>query len=166
MRCQLCMRPTTQNSFVIAALLAASLGVVTSCGVTAPSGQPPAELAIGTWGGDTARVIVTANQVHVHIRCTLGDLAGPLTLDADGRFNESGSYVLRAYPVAVGPSLPAQFTGRVVGNRLTLAVAVNDTVEKRLVALGPVTLVLGQNSPMGNCPVCVVPPPLRSASGS
>jgi hypothetical protein len=141
-------------------------GLLTACSVTATSADIPGELSEGTWGGDTSRVIVTANQVHVHIRCTLGDFAGPIDLDANGEFTVAGTYVLRAFPVNLDPELPAQFTGRVAGNRLTLVVAVNDTVEQRLVALGPVTMTLGQSTPMGNCPVCAVPPPLDSVPES
>ena len=70
-----------------------------------------------------------------------------------------GSYVLRAYPVQIGPSLPAQFSGRLIGRILTLAIAVNDTVEKKVVALGPVTLVYGRQPEMGPCPICRTPRP-------
>ena len=67
-----------------------------------------------------------------------------------------GSYVLRAYPVMIGPSVPAQFSGRVVGRTVTLAIAVNDTVEGRVVALGPVTLEFEREPSMANCPICEV----------
>ncbi|MFP5356708.1 MAG: hypothetical protein ACLGIK_16475, partial [Gemmatimonadota bacterium] len=68
-----------------------------------------------------------------------------------------GQYVLRAYPVLVGPPLPARFSGVVRGNLLTLSVAVDDTVEKKLVALGPITVVLGRDPKLGPCPICVTP---------
>jgi hypothetical protein len=84
-------------------------------------------------------------------------MPGRIPLDPNGRFTVDGSYVLRAYPIMVGPPLPAQFSGRVSGRTLTLAIAVNDSVEKRLVALGPVTVVYGRSPSMGPCPICVVP---------
>lgn len=120
---------------------------------------PPAgsSLAIGTWGGDNAGVIVTDSATHVHVGCTFGDMPGLVHLDATGRFTVDGSYVLRAYPVQVGPSLPAQFSGRVVGRTLTLAIAVNDTVEKKVVALGPITVEYGRTPRMGPCPICRAP---------
>ena len=65
--------------------------------------------------------------------------------------------MLRAYPVMIGPELPAQFSGRVVGRTLTLAVAVNDTVEKKVVALGPITVTFGRTPQMGPCPICRAP---------
>ena len=114
-------------------------------------------LAIGTWGGDNAGVIVTDSATHVHVGCTFGDMPGLVQLDASGRFTVDGRYVLRAYPVQVGPSLPAQFSGRVIGRTMTLAIAVNDTVEKKIVTLGPVTVEYGRTPQMGPCPICRAP---------
>lgn len=117
---------------------------------------PPSDdhLAAGTWGGNDAGVIVTDSVDHVHIGCTFGDMPAGIALDAEGRFTVDGSYVLRAYPILVGPRLPAQFSGQVVGRTLILAVAVNDTVEKKVVSLGPVTVVYGRTPSMGPCPIC------------
>lgn len=84
-------------------------------------------------------------------------MPGRVQLDANGRFTTDGSYVLRAYPVQIGPSLPAQFSGRVAGGTLTLAIAVNDTVERKVVALGPITVIYGREPKMGPCPICRVP---------
>ena len=80
-------------------------------------------LPLGTWGGDNSGVIVTEEQMHVHVGCTFGDIPGRVTLDANGRFTLDGTYVLRAYPIMVGPELPAQFSGRLNGKVLTLAIA-------------------------------------------
>jgi hypothetical protein len=114
-------------------------------------------LQTGTWGGSNAGVIVADSVTHVHIGCTFGDVAGPIELDSDGRFTINGTYVLRAYPVVTGPSLPAQFSGQVTGRTLTLAVAVNDTVDKKVVALGPVTVIHGEEPQLGPCPICRIP---------
>jgi hypothetical protein len=139
----------------LSALLAAVLTAATcDQGVSIPS---DGLLTPGTWGGDNAGVIVTEAQAHVHIGCTFGDMPGRVELDQSGRFTVDGSYVLRAYPIQLGPSLPAQFSGKVNGSVLTLAVAVNDTVEKKVVALGPITVVYGRNPNLGPCPICVVP---------
>lgn len=137
------------------ALLAAALLTATCSddGLFPVDGRLP----LGTWGGDNAGVIATDSVTHVHVGCTFGDMPAPIQLDADGRFTVDGSYVLRAYPVAVGPSLPAQFSGRLRGRTLTLAVAVNDTVEDRLVSLGPVEVTFGRAPDLGPCPICVVP---------
>jgi hypothetical protein len=114
-------------------------------------------LAIGTWGGDDAGVIVTDSVTHVHLGCTLGDIPSRPVADADGRFTVEGTYVLKAFPVQVGPRLPAQFAGRVTGRTLTLSVAVHDTTEGKVVALGPVTVRLGREPRLGPCPICRAP---------
>jgi hypothetical protein len=114
-------------------------------------------LALGTWGGNNVAVIATDSLTHVHVGCTFGDFPGGVMLDANGRFAIDGSYMLHAYPVAVGPSMPAQLSGQVVGGTLTFAVAVNDTVAKQVVSLGPGTVVFGQEPVMAVCPVCRVP---------
>jgi hypothetical protein len=117
---------------------------------------PDDSLALGTWGGDNAGLIVTDSTSHVHVGCTFGN-SGTVPLDAEGRFTANGSYVLRAYPVMIGPDLPAQFSGQVNGRTLTLAIAVNDTVEKKIVSLGPVTVVFDREPTMQVCPICREP---------
>lgn len=139
-------RVTTMLSLILGAACAAS-----------PGEPGPGVLSLGTWGGVDAAAIVTDSVVHVHIGCTSGDLPPGIMLDDDGRFVRDGSFILQAYPVAVGPRLPAQFSGQVIGRRLTLAVAVNDTVTGRVVSLGPVTVVLGADARMGPCPICAAP---------
>jgi hypothetical protein len=111
-------------------------------------------LPVGTWGGENAGVIVSDSIAHVHIACTLGNIPAPVVLQARGSFDVAGTYVLRAFPIHIGPDLPARFTGTISGNRLTLRVAVNDTVEKKTVNLGPVTVTLGREPKMGPCPIC------------
>ena len=131
-------------------LLSTVLGLfVVACASNATYPISDGVLALGTWGGDNAGVIVTDSAAHVHVGCTFGDMPGHIRLDADGRFAIDGSYMLRAYPIQVGPSVPARFSGRVVGGTLTLSVAVNDTVTKTTVALGPITVEYGHQPQMG-----------------
>ena len=133
----------------------ALLGLL-AAGCSGASPIPPAggTLALGTWGGDNAGVIVTDSVTHVHIACTFGDVAGDIRLDGEGRFTTTGSYVLRAYPVMIGPPLPARFSGRVSGRRLTLTVEVNDTVRDTVVWQGPITVAYGREPQMQMCPIC------------
>ena len=145
------MPSSAQNLLVVLGLL---LGACLDSSMLPPS---DGHLPLGTWGGDNSGVIVTDSAGHVHVGCTFGDMPGNIQLDANGRFTVDGSYVLRAYPVQVGPSLPAQFSGRVAGRTLTLAIAVNDTVEKKVVALGPITVTFGRQPQMGPCPICRAP---------
>ncbi len=141
--------------FLVAAVAA---GLATSCSDPASSATPTDFLTEGTWGGDDAGVIVTEERTHVHIGCTFGDMPAKVPLDDEGRFTIDGTYVLRAYPVQLGPSLPAQFAGLVQGEDLTLAIAVDDTVEKKVVALGPVTVTYGREPKMAICPICAISP--------
>jgi hypothetical protein len=135
------------------ALVAVTIGACFTGGVSPSDGA----LSLGTWGGDNAGLIATDSVTHVHIGCTFGDVKGRIPLDRSGQFAVTGSYVLRAYPIMVGPSLPARFFGRVDGTRLTLSIAVTDTVVGGVVNLGPVTVRLGQDPTMGPCPICRVP---------
>ena len=129
------------------------------------SNGPPADgrLAIGTWGGDSTGVIVTDSVTHVHIGCTFGDIPGRVALDQDGRFTVSGSYLLRAYPIAIGPTMPAQFSGRVSGSTLTVSVTVYDTVGNTVVVRGPGSVRFGTEPRLGPCPICRVPGDRSSA---
>ena len=108
----------------------------------------------GAWGGENAGLIVDQSDVHVHIGCTLGDAVGPIKPDADGRFEATGTYNVDAYPVNRGITHPATFTGRIVGETMTLTVSLTDTAR----VLGPVSLIYGKEPRMGPCPICRVPP--------
>lgn len=114
-------------------------------------------LVKGSWGGADAGVIITDSLTHVHIGCTYGDFPAAVPVDAQGRFRVAGSYLLRAYPVAVGPALPAEFTGQIDGSTMTYTVVVNDTVENKVVTLGPATVTLGKEPRDGPCPICRTP---------
>jgi hypothetical protein len=137
------------------ALFIGAARVVGACSSQSPLVMPAGDhLAAGTWGGDNVGVIVSDTDMHVHVGCTYGDVSGRVPLDSSGHFNVSGSYLLRAYPVAVGPTMPAQFTGHVSGSTVTFTVTVNDTVAHASTVLGPATAVLGKTPSMGPCPIC------------
>lgn len=151
---QFCVTPRSRLPAwgMLAVALAAACSVFTS----SPDAVPT-QLSVGGWGGLGAGAIVSDTGIHIHVGCTLGDFPRPAVLDSTGRFSVEGSYVLRAYPVQVGPELPARLSGVVRGSRLTFSVAVEDTVEKKLVALGPLSVTLGQEPRLGPCPICRKP---------
>ena len=132
--------------------IAAALLLVVALACKATPAAPISDIA-GTWGGENAGLIATDSSAHVHIGCTLGETRGPIRVDADGRFEVEGTYNVDAYPVDRGITHPARFSGRVVGNSMTLSVALTDTAR----VLGPVTLVYGKEPRMGVCPICRVP---------
>jgi hypothetical protein len=108
----------------------------------------------GTWGGENAGLIADDTSAHVHIACTFGNVPQGIEPGTGGRFDVPGEYVLRAYPVYVGPSLPARFQGTVTGRSLTLSVIVQDTVADTTITLGPVRLLFGREPRMQMCPIC------------
>jgi hypothetical protein len=112
------------------------------------------KLALGTWGGDNAGLIVSDTATHLHVGCTFGDVSGRIVLSDNGSFDVAGSYMLRAYPVTVGPAVPARFKGQVEGGIATITVTVDDTVEHKTVIKGPVTVKFGDDPRMGPCPIC------------
>jgi hypothetical protein len=146
--------PRLHPQIVVGLALAVGGLLLGACADESLPPLPGDRLALGTWGGDDAGVIVTDSGTHVHVGCTYGDTPALVPLDADGRFTIDGSYVLRAYPIQIGPTMPAQYSGHVVGRTLTMAIAVNDTVAKQVVALGPITVTYGRTASMGPCPIC------------
>jgi hypothetical protein len=111
-------------------------------------------LALGTWGGDSAGLIVSDTAMHLHVGCTYGDASGRIPVDANGRFDVRGSYMLRAYPIAVGPTVPAQFVGHVDGAIATITAIIDDTVQHQTVTHGPVVVKFGDAPRLGPCPIC------------
>jgi hypothetical protein len=132
-------------------LVIALLVVACSGGTTAPPSD--GALPLGTWGGENSGMIVSDTAMHLHVACTYGDVSGRIPL-ANGQFDVAGSYLLRAYPIAIGPTMPARFAGRVDGGKATVTVTVNDTVEHKPVVLGPVVVTWGTEPKMGPCPIC------------
>jgi hypothetical protein len=139
-------------------LVVGTLAVGVACASSSATLPPnDGRVAVGTWGGDTAGMIVQDTLVHLHIGCTYGDIHGRPVLDVNGRFDASGSYLLKAYPIAVGPTMPARFVGQLEKNVITVTVTVTDTVQKSQVTLGPVAVTYLQEPRMRNCPICKRP---------
>lgn len=139
-----------------AALTRPTLAAVLAAGLLGPCDGPTGVAngpLTGTWGGQNAGLIADDTSAHAHIACTFGNVPGGITLSG-GRFDVAGEYVLRAFPVAVGPALPARFRGSVAGTTLTLRITVQDTVTAETTELGPVYLVRGAQPRMGPCPIC------------
>src|SRR5258706_16332210 len=102
-----------------------SLALLAACQVAGPV-PTPGQVA-GTWGGDNAGLIASDSTAHVHIGCTLGDTKEAIRLDANGRFDQAGTYDVDAFPVARGITHPARFSGTVIGRTMVLTVTLTDT---------------------------------------
>ena len=119
-----------------------------ACGT---SGRPALDrVPAGTWGGDDAGLIVSADAAHAHVGCTAGDISGEIALDGEGRFEVPGTYDVDAFPVARGLLHPARFTGRTDGRTLAFTVRLTDTGQ----SFTSGELVLGREPRMRNCPIC------------
>jgi hypothetical protein len=138
------------------ATLCAAAAIVTACSAAPTTTVPPFDgnIPLGSWGGENTGMIVSDTAMHLHIGCTYGDVSGRVPVAAGGQFDVAGSYMLRAYPIAVGPAVPARFTGRLDGAKITITATVDDTVRDTTVVLGPVTLAYGAEAKMGPCPIC------------
>lgn len=132
----------------------AVLAIACASSNSGPSLPPfDGNLAVGTWGGDSAGMIVGDTAMHIHVACTYGDVSGRVPV-TNGRFDVAGSYMLRAYPIAIGPTVPARFVGQIDGANAAVTITVNDTVQHTTVVLGPVHVTYGQDPRLMPCPIC------------
>ncbi len=140
------------SRLLIRAKVLALLILAAACAKDSPL-APATRLTFGTWGGDRAEVTASATGTQVTLGCSFGDFAASPTLDSDGRFTINGSWNRSVGPVQLNGNMPAQLSGQVLGNTLTFAIAVNDTIAKQVTSLGPATVIFGQKGTIFPCPV-------------
>jgi len=126
----------------------AAAAVLGPCDPSSPL-RPPKGI-LGLWGGENAALIADDSSAHVHIGCTYGNVHQLIVPDADGRFVVPGEQNITAHPVDAGIFHPAQFSGRIMGNNMSLTITLTDTT----VTLGPVQLSFGKEPRMQACPIC------------
>lgn len=91
-------------------------------------------ISTGVWGGDHVRLEVGSKSASIEYDCAHGAIEGPLTVDANGRFNLRGTHT----PERGGPvrsdetprSLPATFAGSISGDKMTLTLKLKDTEDE------------------------------------
>jgi len=157
-------RDATAHARLVIGLLVAGAALISACAAGTTSVPADRLIPLGTWGAVGGGLIVGDTALHLHVGCTYGDVSGRVAVDADGNFDVAGSYMLRAYPITVGPAVPARFTGRLRGDHITITATVDDTVTHQTVVRGPVTLVLGVTPSLDPCPICRRPIVTRPAS--
>jgi hypothetical protein len=126
-------------------------GIALALGCPGTSG-PVAVLEPGVWGGERANLIVGLDSVRAEFDCASGRLDAPVVLDAQGRFDVSGTFRFEAGPVFA--PVPARWTGSVAivrgGSQVTLSVLVLDPkADPR--QLGPYHLMSGVRLTLGMC---------------
>ncbi len=141
--------PTSCRTTCLAIVL-----VLSACASTETLAWADGLLPLGNFGGNGAGMIVGDTATHLHIGCTYGDVSGRIALDRNGQFDVAGSYRLRAYPIAVGPTVPARFVGRLQGSTVVVTVTVNDTVQHAIVVKGPASVTYGVEPQDMPCPIC------------
>jgi hypothetical protein len=89
-----------------------------------PTDLDLAELQVDASGAATARFgLDTESDPNQSVNYCASATLPRLSLDADGRFDVSGTLIGRGIGLTDGPPVPAaQFSGRVRGNTMTLSV--------------------------------------------
>ena len=118
-----------------------------------PVAPTPTQLTFGDWGGVQADVNTSATATHVTLGCAFGDFPGSIAIDQTGHFTVQGSWNRSTGPIQVNGAMPAAMSGQVVGNSLTFAIAVSDTITKQVSSLGPAYVVFGEQATSTVCPV-------------
>lgn len=104
----------------------------------------------GVWGGEHIRLEVKANGAEIEYDCARSTIEQAIVLDADGRFDVNGKYVVQhAGPVRDGEQYvrPARYTGKIDGDHMTLTVILTDNSEK----VGPFSLTRGDPGRVFKC---------------
>ncbi len=105
-------------------------------------------IPFGVWAGPEARLDVDTSGAHFRFGCAAAEVAPPLSLDDDGRYDLAGSYTFQAGPEPY-PTFPARFVGRVRGQALTVEVRLQGDPPH---VVGPFDLRLGAEPPqLGLC---------------
>jgi len=94
----------------------------------------------GTWGGLHIQFEVNDGAVEIEYDCAHGSIAGPLTVDRQGRFSWRGTYTReRGGPIRMGQkddNQPAIYSGSVTGNTMKLSVRLeNSSLEPQVFTL-------------------------------
>lgn len=129
------------TGLVLAALLA----------LTPQSAASARRVPTGEWNGPHARLYIEENGAQLELECARGTLDGPLRLERGGRFQakglfhrESGAEMAEEAPV--GEGRPAQYSGTLKGDVLTLHILTEDEQK-----LGPFTLERGGRAELAKC---------------
>lgn len=109
------------------------------------------ELPVGIWGGKHISLEVTKNGGSVEFDCAHGAIEGKVTLDKQGRFSVSGTYVEEHGGPVRQSDKPAThsvlYSGEVKGKKMKLTIRRKDN--KKLI--GTFNLTHGQEPSIVKC---------------
>lgn len=126
----------------------AALSVLAALAATASTPTPiPATVPEGAWGGIGLKLVVAARDARVELDAAHGTIEGPISVDADGRFEANGTLVReRPGPTRAGgedaDAEPALYRGTIAGDTLTLVI----TLTRSAMAIGPLQARRGANA--------------------
>ena len=113
------------------------LTLIALCAMTATGAATPP--LTGEWGGDRARLTLTAAGGRIDYDCGSGTINGPLRLDAKNRFKASGrheEFSSGPTPADVAPKAHATFySGSLMGDTLALVVQITGEPKPRTLTL-------------------------------
>ena len=107
------------------------------CAMTSiAASQPP---LTGEWGGDRARLTLTAAGGRIDYDCGSGTIKGPLRLDAKSRFKANGDHEEYSPGPVSGDAAPKMrstvYKGSLHGDTLTLVVQISGQPKPRTLNL-------------------------------
>jgi hypothetical protein len=104
----------------------------------------------GPWGGQHIRIDVS-NSATIEYDCATGTIAGPLNFDSNGRFKWHGTHATEhGGPIRSDETAnqrPADYTGWIKGDTMTLTVRLTDTNE----TIGTFSLKRGSEGRVFKC---------------
>jgi hypothetical protein len=120
-----------------------------------PNGEPGANptgtpLQVGSWGGDSIRMDVSANSVLIDFPCAHANINQAIRTASDGSFDVGGVYVQEhGGPTVIGDEQqrPARFTGTLTGTKLNVTITTTDDNAK----VGSWTAVYGATPRLVKC---------------
>lgn len=89
------------------------------------AGEPGAPALDGHWGGDRLQLVIEQGAGRVEMDCASGTIAGPIRLDAKGRFAAAGTFVQhQAGPQRADepPAAEARYSGEVRDGMMKLSI--------------------------------------------
>ena len=111
--------------------------------------QKPSNV-MGDWGGPHAGITLEGGLGQTRFDCASGTIDKAIIPGPDGRFSVSGMYMEgQGGPIRVGQIFKSQratYTGEIVGQQMTLRVALEDGT-----VLGPFTLTVNAEPQLARC---------------